>query len=190
MQEFLTISLAIAFFSPLSWAIAYIFDGIKGSRPRRYLIFLMLAGTFTYFMTYAKFSELYEIYSPWFPLQVGVSLTLFPLFFLYVSSLVISKKPGWKRVSLHFIFPVIMMITYIVFQKLLLNRNEEILFVTYLLDIHSNIPERAIFPLGKCVYDVGKILYILVSLGYYIFSAVYLIGHYKRIKHFFSFSIS
>jgi len=185
MHEFQTISLAIAFFTPLSWAIAYIFDGLKNSKPRVYLLFLMLSATLTYFMSYAKFSEHYEIYSLWFPLQIFVSLTLFPLFFLYILSLVKQRKPGFKKVSLHFLFPVVMMVVYIIIQKIMMTKNEQIIFVTYLLDIHNDIPDRAIFSIGKSIYDIGKIGYVLVSLGYFVFSAMYLIRHYKRIKHFF-----
>jgi AraC-like DNA-binding protein len=120
-----------------------------------------------------------------FPIQIFASLTLFPLFFLYVSSLVIQRKPGLKKVSIHFLFPAVMMVTYIIIQKFMMSKSEQVIFVTYLLDIHNNIPDRAIFSIGKSIYDIGKIGYVLVSLGYFVFSAMYLIRHYKRIKDFF-----
>ncbi len=180
MHEIKIISLAIAFFSPLAWALTYLFDGFKGHKSRIYLFFLMLSASLTYFFTYTKFSGNLDIYSYLFFLQVVVSLCLFPLFFLYIKSLTSENKLELGEILPHFIFPFSMFLTYFIFQKFLMSREEEKLFMNVLLDIddHQNI----LFITGKVIYDIGKVIYVIISILYFVYSVKYLRKHYKKVQ--------
>lgn len=184
MNEIKTIALAIAFFSPLAWAITYLIDGLKKQKSRIWLFALMLSASFTYMMTYAKFMGHIDFYAIMFPLQAGVTLTLFPLLFLYVDSLTTERKE-WRYFRIwHFAFPILMTIVFVFFQKFMMQSDTEIFFVKYLLGMTENTDK--LFIIGKAIYDVGKIVFILSSIVYVVLIVITLRKHYYRIKEFFA----
>jgi AraC-like DNA-binding protein len=186
MNEFQTIALAVAFFSPLSWAIALLSEGLGKQKSKSYLFFLMLAATFTYMMTYAKFSGYINYYSFLFPLQASVTLTLFPLFYLYVFSLTADTpiiQNRFRLIYIHFLFPVFIFLFYFILQKFLMSRNEEVRFVMHLLDMTES--ENSLFSTGKLVYNAGRFFMVILSIIYIILSSVKLVQHYRRFNHTF-----
>lgn len=184
MEELKTISLVLALFFPLSWAISYLITGIGKERSKIYLLLLMLAASFTFMMTYFKFQNHLGIYAFLFPLQGSVVLTLFPLFYLYVRSITSETKLKIKNIHYHFVFPLSIVICYIIIQKFLLSQSEELLFVKYLLD--KDVEADKYFVLGKWIYDIGKIAYVITSIGYAIASGIVLRNHMKKIRELFS----
>lgn len=184
MEELKTISLVIALFFPLSWAISYLITGIGKERSKIYLLLLLLAASFTFMMTYFKFQNHLGIYALLFPLQGSVVLTLFPLFYLYGKSLTSEKKLSLKKTYIHFIFPGIILISFIIIQKLLINTKDELKFMQFVLD--KNVDPEKYFVLGKWIYDIGKWVYVLSSIGYAIASGVILRKHVKKIRELFS----
>jgi AraC-like DNA-binding protein len=180
-----TISLAIAFLAPLSWAVALLLDGLKGKKSRVFLFLLLLAAAFTYTMTFAKFSEFFIFYSRLFPFQAGVVLTLFPLFYLYILSLISEKKLDFKRIIPHFIFPFSVFITFLVLQKVFLSKLEEKNFVLYLADYITEAENRT-FNVGKLIYDIGKAGYVISSIVYSIILFVKLKCHSKKTLNYFA----
>lgn len=184
INEIKTIALAIAFFSPLVWAITYLIDGLKRQKSRVWLFVLMLAASFTYMMTYAKFMGHIDFYAALFPLQAGVALTLFPLLYLYVDSLTTERKE-WRYFRIwHFVFPILMTLVFVFFQKFMMQADTEIFFVKYLLGMIENSDK--LFIIGKAIYDIGKIVFILSSVVYVVLIVITLRRHYNRIREFFA----
>jgi AraC-like DNA-binding protein len=184
MNEIKTIALAIAFFSPLAWAITYLFDGLRKQKSRLWLFALMLAAAFTYMMTYAKFMGHLNFYAAMFPLQAGIVLTLFPLLYLYVDSLTTERKE-WRYFRIwHFAFPFAMTIVFVFFQKFMMQSDTELYFVKYLLGIVEN--NDKLFFVGKAIYDIGKIVFVLSSCVYAVLIVITLKRHYHRIREFFA----
>jgi AraC-like DNA-binding protein len=186
MLDLKTIAFAIAVFTPLSWAIAFMLDGIRKIRARVYLIFLMFAASITYMLVYAKTSELLEVFALFYPLHLGLSLLLFPLFYLYLDSLTCETKlsiKNFKKIYIHFIVPVLFFLIFFVFQKFLLNREEEVRFVGYLLDLNNE--QNELFKTGKKFYYTGITFFGVSGIFYFVLSLLNIRNHYKKIQDVF-----
>jgi len=183
LNELKSIAIALSIFSPLSWAVTYIFDGLKYQRSRIYLMFLMFAASFTFFMSFANFIGFHNFFTCLFPLHAGVALSLFPLFYLYVESLTREIKlssRNFKRIYFHFIFPVSMLIFYIILQKFLMTNDEEVLFVKYILGL--NTQESLLFQVGKLGYSIS-VIYLIISSFIYLFLSVKMWRKYIKNIH-------
>lgn len=186
MSDVQTISLAIAIFIPILWAIAYLFDGIRRNRARVYLIFFMLAVSVTYMLVYAKFSGNIEVFSVFYPFHAGISLILFPLFYIYIISLTREPKlsvKNFRKTYIHFLIPFLFLLIFLVIQKIFMNKDEEIRFVSYLLDLNEK--ESSLFYVGKIIYIIAEMIFGLLGLMYFLLSLKQIRNHSRKIQDIF-----
>lgn len=179
-----TISLAIAVVFPFMWAVTYIFTGDYKKVPKVYLFILMIMASFTYVMTFLKFRDFLEIYGALFPFQAFSVLCLFPLFFLYVKALTSEKSLTFKIVWPHFAFPVLILITYLIFQKALISAESEERFISMMLD--KAVFNEPYFSSAKLIYDVGKVVMVVGALFYSVSIFFQMRMYFKKMKDMFS----
>jgi AraC-like DNA-binding protein len=185
MKEMIeTISLAIAIIFPFTWAVTYVFTGDYKKVPKVYLFILMILASFTYVMTFLKFRDFLEIYGALFPFQAFSVLCLFPLFYLYVKSLTTEKSLTLMNIWPHFVFPVTMLITYLIYQKALISPGSEERFISMMLDKQSfNEPY---FLTAKLTYDIGKVVMVVSALFYSTSIVLQMRSYFKKMKDMFS----
>jgi AraC-like DNA-binding protein len=185
LHDLKTISLILAFIFPFVWGLTFLFVGIKNERSKVFLSFLMLFASFTYLMTYFKFEGIIDAYAFLFPFQAATVLTLFPLFYLYVLSLTSEKRIPFLNIIVHFVLSILVFICFIVLQKVLIGADNEIDFVKYLLD-KKDVVIGEYFTLGKVIYDIGKLMFVVTTLFYVLASVWTLRKHYLQVKELFS----
>jgi AraC-like DNA-binding protein len=184
LTEIKTISLALAFIFPLAWAITFFFTGYFKQRSKFFLFLVMIASCFTFFMTFLKFQGHIEIYAILFPVQAGVSLSLFPLFFIYLKSITSAYQFSRKRFFIHGIIPMGFVVSITIFQKFLIAPENEIKLIEYLLD-YPVVPTDY-FKTAKSIYFAGKLYFVLSSL-YAVFGSYRTVrNHYLKMKEIFS----
>lgn len=185
MKEMIeTISLAIAVIFPFMWAVTYIFTGDYKKVPKVYLFILMILASFTYVMTFLKFKDFLQIYGALFPFQAFSVLCLFPLFYLYVKSLTSESALEINGILPHFIFPVAILITYLIFQKALISEGSEERFISMMLD--KKVFNEPYFSTAKIIYDVGKVVMVIGALFYSTSIIFQMRAYFKRMKDMFS----
>lgn len=185
MKEMIeTISLAIAVVFPFTWAVTYVFTGDYKKVPKVYLFVLMILASFTYVMTFFKFRDFLEIYGTLFPFQAFSVLCLFPLFFLYVKSITSERKLSFDVIWPHFVFPVAILITYLIYQKALILPDSEQRFILMMLD--KQVYDEPYFSSAKLVYNVGKVVMVVGALFYSVSIFFQMRTYYRRMKDIFS----
>ncbi len=178
-----TISLAIAVIFPFTWATTYVFTGDYKKVPKVYLFMLMILASFTYVMTFLKFRDFLDIYGALFPFQAFSVLCLFPLFYFYVKSLTSEKRLSIASIWPHFVFPVAILVTYLIFQKALISPGSEGRFIAMMLD--KQVFYEPYFSSAKLVYDVEKLLWLL-ALFYSVSIFIQMREYYRKMKDMFS----
>jgi AraC-like DNA-binding protein len=185
MKEMIeTISLAIAVIFPFTWATTYVFTGDYKKVPKVYLFILLIMASFTYVMTFLKFRDFLDIYGALFPFQAFSVLCLFPLFYLYVKSLTNEKQLSLASIWPHFIFPVAILVTYLIFQKALISPGSEGRFIAMMLD--KQVFNEPYFSTAKLIYDVGKVVMVVGSLFYSVSVFIQMRDYYRKMKDMFS----
>ena len=132
-EEIKIIALAIAFFAPFSWAITYLIDGICKQKSRIFIFILMLSASVVYFMTFMKFLGHLDIYTLLFPVHAALVIMLFPLLYLYVRSLTSEKQLSLKGILPHFIPAAILFVFFVLYERVMLNSEDDNLFIRYVL---------------------------------------------------------
>lgn len=185
MKEMIeTISLAIAVIFPFTWATTYVFTGDYKKVPKVYLFILLIMASFTYVMTFLKFRDFLDIYGSLFPFQAFSVLCLFPLFYLYVKSLTSEKRLSITSIWPHFVFPVTMLITYLIYQKALISYGSEERFILMMLDKQTF--DEPYFYSAKLIYDVGKVVMVVGALFYSVSVFIQMRNYYRKMKDMFS----
>ncbi|HPG73079.1 MAG TPA: helix-turn-helix domain-containing protein [Bacteroidales bacterium] len=188
MHELKLISLILAFFFPLAWALSYVFTGKIKQRSGFYMFLVLVLASFTYMMTYFKFENHINLYSILFPLQAGVVLMLFPTFFIYIKSITSEEKLKHSILFYHFLVSIAISITFFVLQKILIGPAGEEEFIEFLLDKH--VVAAPWFETGKIIYNIGKLCFVFSALAYVIAIFITLRQHYNKIKEVFADSDS
>jgi AraC-like DNA-binding protein len=184
MIEFKTVALTLSFFVPFSWAAAILLSAMMKSTPKRHLFFLLLASSFMYLMTYAKFQGHTAFYAHLFPIQAFLTPVVFPLFYLYVYTLTSEKiKYNWKY-YIHFVLPVIWFMLIFIPFKIIMSNEEEVYFMKNLLDSVSLTEPK--YALAFYVYSYGKLYFMLSSLFYLVLVYLRYRSHIKYIRNVFS----
>lgn len=135
-------------------------------------------------MTFFKFENYIELYAVLFPLQAGIVWILFPMLFLYVKSLTSERQLPLFKVLLNFIPFVVFFMIYMLLQKALIGSALEIDFVKYLLDKEVKITDY--FEIGKTIYDVAKVGFVISALIYVVAVIKMMRHHYLKVKETFS----
>lgn len=182
-EEIKIISLALSVATPLIWAITILLDGFRHQRSRVYLFFALLIASMIYSMTYAKFMGHIEWYASLFPLQAGIVLTLFPLFYLYIYHLTSDYDRHRPAHLWHYLPALAMHILFLVIQKGMMTQDEETVFIKVLLGLGQS--DHSLFQFGKFIYDVGRVLFVISGLLYMFFTIRLIRRHFQRIRELF-----
>ncbi|MBN2730170.1 MAG: helix-turn-helix transcriptional regulator [Bacteroidales bacterium] len=186
LQEIKIIALAIAFFAPFLWAITYLIDGVCKQKSRIFILFLMLAASLVYFMTFMKFEGHLGIYTLLFPVHAGMVLTLFPLLYLYLKSLTSEKRLTVNQIIPHFILAFVFFLFFIIYERVMLNSADDELFIRSVLGLTYDAESSFILSLGKWIYRIGKLMFVVLSVVYVYFSFTQVKDYYRKQRDLFS----
>ncbi len=146
----------------------------------------MLAASIVYFMTYMKFQGHLEVYTFLFPLHAALVIVLFPLLYLYILSLTSEKNLSYRKILPHFIPAVVFFLFFVLYEKVMLNSEDDRLFIRYILELTYDAEASSILKLGKMVYSVGKTIFILQSLIYVVFTIIKMKEYYRKKQNLFA----
>lgn len=186
LEEIKIIALAIAFFAPFSWAITYIIDGIFCQKSRIFILILMLSASMVFFMTFMKFQNHLDVYTLLFPIHAAFVLVLFPLLFLYIRSLTSEKQLQLKEIWPHFIPAAIFLIFFVFYEKVMLNSEDDRLFIRYVLELTYDADASSLLNAGKIVYSVGRLIFVLQSLVYVVYTFIMVKRYYRKQRDLFA----
>ncbi|RLD49766.1 MAG: hypothetical protein DRI94_10435 [Bacteroidetes bacterium] len=149
---------------PVFWVIILLFSNFRKEIGKIFLLFLFINIAFEYYMTYNRYYEHFAIYSKLFPLQVIAVLNSFPLYYLYLRSVVNERNLVVKDIYKHFLLSIFFGIIFIILMYFLMDKNERSLFVDK--QLYFNNINNLKFKIGYYLYRYGKIIYILQSVFY------------------------
>ncbi len=183
MLRFIVITLPM--FVTLFWAISLVIDAGKKDKPRLFLGLFMFVASVLYASHAAFFSLDYSLYSIFDPIYTLTSLSVFPLFYLYIKGI---AKDGTIKISgLWLITPAIFFSLTTLISFILMPPEE---FYAY---IHKVIyKERVTFSfsiIGQIqiiLYRLSRIVFVLQLIPSVYYSTKLIKVYEKQINEFYS----
>lgn len=180
------ITILTPIFITLFWALVFFIQMGKTDKPKFILGIFMILAFFLYCSHAIFFSKLYDLYSYIECIYIFSMLSVYPMYFIYLS-LLATEKLNLKRQLIHFIpalfFGVLALIT-----TLLLTPEERIIYVKEIL-IENNLKGLIISTLTGIK---GLIFFLsrgalLFQIGFYVFKGIRLANkHNERIANYYS----
>lgn len=157
------IALQISIYVPLMWLFVMLFF-LKRNNSNKYLLILFANITFVYLMTYNSLTGNYKFFADFSPLQGFASLNAFPLFYLYIVSLVKIKPIKFKNNIQHFILPLIYLIVFSVLVYGIMDIDQRYLF--FEKQIFTGEIQTKLCKFSFYIYRSAKIGFAIQSVYY------------------------
>lgn len=164
LDVFKSFSIIATIYACVFWAIAVSIKASKRYSPQLFAFLILAFSVFVFVMMYAKLHNHFDFYSQFLPLHGFFTLSLFPLFYLYIHTLTMHARGFQPRHLLHFLFPFIFGLLSFVILHIWMNQQERYLFASQVL--FGKQQEGIQFQLALATYQAGKLIYVVLSVLY------------------------
>jgi len=183
MIEFVVFSLPM--FVSLFWSVALFADAKRDDKPRVLLAVFMLFASILYASHAVYFSEDYDIYLIMDPLYTLASLSVFPLFYLYIKTIAKDSKP--KPRDFWMLLPGLFFGVATALFFIILSPDE---LFAYIRNMVYKEKTDFIFSTAAKIqiilYKVGRVVFAIQLVPSVYFSWKLISAYDKKIKEFYS----
>ncbi len=183
MIEFVVFTLPM--FVSLFWSVALFASAKRDDKPRVLLAVFMLFATILYASHALYFSENYDIYIIMDPLYTLASLSVFPLFYLYIKTIAKDSNPGPR--DLWILLPGLFFgITSAIF-FIILSPDELFAFIRNMVyKEKTDFIFSASAKIQVILYKAGRVVFAIQLVPSVYFSWKLIRAYDKKIKEFYS----
>ena len=158
----------------------------RKSSSQQFLSIFMLVTGILYFGHALYFYQYFDIFTWYDSFYAFTSLSVYPMFYIYLRLLTFETKFGKKHFK-HFIIPLLFFIL-ILGSTTFMNRQERLDYFDYYLNSYSYISESSSFliKLKKMSYILSRIVFSIQVVFYSVMSLRVLSLHSKQIREYYS----
>ena len=172
-------------FITLFWAIALVTDAGKRDKPRLFLGLFMFVASVLYASHAAYFSLNYKIYSFLDPIYTLTSLSVFPLFYLYIKS--IAKDGTIKAKGLWVLIPAISFTVATVITFAIMSPDELSAYLHKVIYKESGqFPFSTTANIQIIVFKLSRIVFVLQLIPSVYYSSKLIMEYEKQINEFYA----